>query len=256
MRNPMIIGFVCQKGGVGKSTMITLFANYLSYIKGKKIVLIDTDGLQNTVYINRSEDKQLLDNSDAIRAAFDAQPFPLLYPVLRCEIDNLHQFLVGEVLSLQDDYDYILVDTRGNLSEESVEAISIFNTVFIPTEVSDSSSKSASFTGKIMQNLIDNEHEDIELKEYFFIWNRINHLSITDSERQELIDADFNLDYFDNRFLKNELPYKMAIQKRNISNTILFPTQDILDSQAPELLPLLEEMYEIIEVQNKKLSSE
>lgn len=256
MNKPMIIGFVCQKGGVGKSTMLTLLANYLAYIKGRKILVVDTDSLQNTIYVNRSEDRTLLDSSEDIRASFDAQPYPLLYPVLRCDIENLHQFLTEQVLSLQDDYDYILVDTKGDLNQESVTSISIFNTVFIPTAVSDSSTKSASNTGHIMQKLIDAEKEEIELKEYFFFWSRMVYSSKTESEKNEFMQADFNAPYFSNRFLKNNQLERSIMKRGNLLyNTILFPAQNILKTECPELLLLLEEMYDIVETQKNQLSS-
>ena len=46
MKNRKIV-FANQKGGVGKSTLCILFANYLAW-KGKSVCIIDTD-LQKTI---------------------------------------------------------------------------------------------------------------------------------------------------------------------------------------------------------------
>ena len=54
MKNKKIV-FANQKGGVGKSTLCILFANYLA-AKGKDVCIIDTD-LQKTILMQRRKDK-------------------------------------------------------------------------------------------------------------------------------------------------------------------------------------------------------
>ena len=57
MKNKKIV-FANQKGGVGKSTLCILFANYLA-AKGKDVCIIDTD-LQKTILMQRRKDKLTL----------------------------------------------------------------------------------------------------------------------------------------------------------------------------------------------------
>ena len=56
MKNRKVV-FANQKGGVGKSTLCILFANYLA-AKGKSVCIIDTD-LQKTILMQRRKDKEL-----------------------------------------------------------------------------------------------------------------------------------------------------------------------------------------------------
>lgn len=56
MNKTIIITFANQKGGVGKTTLCTLFANYL-VAKGKSVIVVDCDG-QQTIYEKRQADKK------------------------------------------------------------------------------------------------------------------------------------------------------------------------------------------------------
>ena len=56
MKNRKIV-FANQKGGVGKSTLCILFANYLSW-KKQEVCVIDTD-LQKTIKMQRKKDMEL-----------------------------------------------------------------------------------------------------------------------------------------------------------------------------------------------------
>ena len=57
-----IIVFANQKGGVGKSTLCILLANYLAYWK-KDVCIIDTD-LQQSATLQREQDKQTFGDAD------------------------------------------------------------------------------------------------------------------------------------------------------------------------------------------------
>ncbi len=61
MKNIKVV-FANQKGGVGKSTLCMLFANYLSW-KRKPVCIIDTD-LQKSIMMQRQKDLQIFDEED------------------------------------------------------------------------------------------------------------------------------------------------------------------------------------------------
>ena len=61
MKNRIIV-FANQKGGVGKSTLCILFANYLAY-KRKPVCIIDTD-LQKTIMMQRRKDEKVFEGQD------------------------------------------------------------------------------------------------------------------------------------------------------------------------------------------------
>lgn len=61
MKNKKIV-FANQKGGVGKSTLCILFANYLA-AKGRDVCIIDTD-LQKTILMQRRKDKLIYEGEE------------------------------------------------------------------------------------------------------------------------------------------------------------------------------------------------
>ena len=56
-KNNKVIVFANQKGGVGKSTLCILLADYLAYWK-KDVCIIDTD-LQQSATLQREQDRPL-----------------------------------------------------------------------------------------------------------------------------------------------------------------------------------------------------
>ena len=61
MKNHKIV-FANQKGGVGKSTLCMLFANYLAW-KKQDVCIIDTD-LQKTIMMQRKKDREIYDDME------------------------------------------------------------------------------------------------------------------------------------------------------------------------------------------------
>ncbi len=61
MKNRKIV-FANQKGGVGKSTLCMLFANYLAF-KRKDVCIIDTD-LQKTILMQRRKDSTVFGDQE------------------------------------------------------------------------------------------------------------------------------------------------------------------------------------------------
>ena len=61
MKNHKIV-FANQKGGVGKSTLCMLFANYLAW-KKQDVCLIDTD-LQKTIMMQRKKDREIYEDME------------------------------------------------------------------------------------------------------------------------------------------------------------------------------------------------
>lgn len=67
-----IIVFANQKGGVGKTTLCTLFANYLAEIK-QPVLVIDCDG-QQTIFEKRQADIKKYGDDNF---TYSIKPFPI-----------------------------------------------------------------------------------------------------------------------------------------------------------------------------------
>lgn len=67
----MTIVFANQKGGVGKSTLAVLFANYMSLIQNQVVVVLDMDD-QRSIY-NKAEAAKILEN----RPLYEVEAIPI-----------------------------------------------------------------------------------------------------------------------------------------------------------------------------------
>lgn len=224
MSRPVIIGFICQKGGVGRTTASLLLANYLTYQKGKKVSVVDTDTYQYSIYNLREQDDILLKNPQ-IQEIFSAQPYPIQYPVQRCDIGEVINFINNQIISFEDDYDYIIVDTKGSLDRQSLHQFAAFDVLFIPTEVGLLSVHAANKTASIFSQIME-KASGINLKSINLYWSRYRNTPKTPKEIQRHLKFDFG-DELAQHFLKSSLPDCVELRRRAFNSTILFPLDDV-----------------------------
>ena len=106
MKKNLKIVFANQKGGVGKTTLCMLFANYLAS-KNKPVCVIDTD-LQKTIFTQREDD--LKENGEEVEIPYVVQAFSLKDP------ENVRQLME----SVEETPGYFLFDAPGNINEDGL----------------------------------------------------------------------------------------------------------------------------------------
>lgn len=104
MQTNLIIAFANQKGGVGKSTLCTLFANYLVKRVTEPITIYDCD-TQRTIYIKRQDDLDLFPNHKPL---YSVEKFTLQTKGDCMEFTEKIKSLKG----------VILIDTPGGISNQ------------------------------------------------------------------------------------------------------------------------------------------
>ena len=104
MKNHKIV-FANQKGGVGKSTLCMLFANYLAW-KKQDVCLIDTD-LQKTIMMQRKKDREIYDDMEE---PYTVQDFDVQDPELMQQLMESASQTEG----------FVLFDSPGNVSEDGL----------------------------------------------------------------------------------------------------------------------------------------
>ena len=143
MKNRKVV-FANQKGGVGKSTLCILFANYLA-AKGKSVCIID---------------KELYDGEE--------EPY------------NVQDFDVTDVETMQKLVDsasqvdgFVLFDSPGNISEDGLAPLFVgADYIVCPYEYED---KALDSTGVFVQVLnVLREHNPQMTAQLFFVPNRID----------------------------------------------------------------------------------
>ena len=104
MKNHKIV-FANQKGGVGKSTLCMLFANYLAW-KKQDVCIIDTD-LQKTIMMQRKKDREIYDDMEE---PYTVQDFDVQVPELMQQLMESASQTEG----------FVLFDSPGNVSEDGL----------------------------------------------------------------------------------------------------------------------------------------
>lgn len=118
----IVYGFVAPKGGVGKSAITVLAANWINYILGKSIMVIDADP-QGTIIKQRAEDTEEYD----IKVLENAYPVEVVNP----------EDVPNHIKLNKDIYDYISVDLAGTMAiKGNIQAYASLDKIIIPTSTS------------------------------------------------------------------------------------------------------------------------
>ena len=157
MKNRKVV-FANQKGGVGKSTLCMLFANYLAW-KKQDVCIIETD-LQKTIMMQRKKDLELYPDAEV---PYEVQDFAVQDP-------GLMQQLMDSASQTEG---FVLFDSPGNVSEDGLVPM-FTNADFIvcPYEYEE---KTLDSTGTFVQviNALRSATPEMTAK-LFFVPNRID----------------------------------------------------------------------------------
>lgn len=157
MKNRRIV-FANQKGGVGKSTLCMLFANYLAW-KKHDVCIIDTD-LQKSISMQRRKDMEIYEGQEE---PYTIQDFDVQDP------ETMQQLMdsAGETEG------FVLFDSPGNVSEDGlVPMFTSADFIICPYEYEE---KTLDSTGMFVQVINALKHTTPEMgAKLFFVPNRID----------------------------------------------------------------------------------
>ena len=68
MNKETFVAFATQKGGVGKSTVTALVANYIHNVMGIDVAVIDCDEPQHSIAGLRDKETALIEKNDSLKA--------------------------------------------------------------------------------------------------------------------------------------------------------------------------------------------
>ena len=133
-----IIVFANQKGGVGKTTLSILFANYLDW-KKKKVVLIDADN-QHSASAVRKDDETFMG---------DAAPYPIQ------ELSLQDGDYVEKVMASAKQFDgTVIIDCPGSISDDGIGSVFASADIVVrPFEFEDISMKATTDFIKVLNNV-------------------------------------------------------------------------------------------------------
>lgn len=136
MNKETFVAFATQKGGVGKSTVTALVANYVHNVMGYNVAVIDCDEPQHSIAGLRDKETALIEQNDRMRA-IACEHFRKsgrkAFPVIR---SNAVQALDdAESLLAEGDYkpDIVFFDLPGTLKSDGViKTLSQMDYIFTP----------------------------------------------------------------------------------------------------------------------------
>jgi len=156
MKNHKIV-FANQKGGVGKSTLCMLFANYLAW-KKQDVCIIDTD-LQKTIMMQRKKDREIYDDMEE---PYTVQDFDVQDPELMQQLMESASQTEG----------FVLFDSPGNVSEDGlVPMFTGADFIICPYEYEE---KTLDSTGTFIQVINALRQTTPEMTARLFLPNRID----------------------------------------------------------------------------------
>ncbi len=141
----LLISIANQKGGVGKSTLTNVLANYIFSKTKKSVVVVDGDYLQESLTGLRNDElKKFLNGvkyvsesngiefTEELKNSYEEQFNDRCYPIVTRDPQTITQSLVD----FRDKFDVVLVDLPGNLSAEGVIGVYVtFDLIIVPTDL-------------------------------------------------------------------------------------------------------------------------
>jgi len=197
MKNTKVITFGNQKGGVGKSTLTSLFANYIHLDTNKVVCVVDADDKQMSLQRTR--------NKELAKGAKEAD----LYNLLQINSNDFPNIYDN---GLKGKFDYVFVDLPGNLKQPGVLATFVYvDYLFIPTSLSSFDLDSMAIFVELYDEVIEKRKEIGETVKVHGILNRFNPRM---KEFEAFKEMQEKLPF---KFLKHYIPQGDVMFQRNVS---------------------------------------
>lgn len=177
----LYVAIATQKGGIGKSTITTLLANYLHNLGGKNVGVIDCDDPQHSISDARERELLLIKNNEADKeAAKDVfrKTGKRIFPVIATNpVDALDQ---AEILIEDEDIDIVLFDLPGTIRSKGVlNTLIHMDYIFVPVSADRMVLESAlQFVANFKDNLMTTGKA--VTREVFLFWTMVDGREKTD----------------------------------------------------------------------------
>lgn len=208
----MIISFLNQKGGVGKTTLATNVAFYLSEIEQKKVLLIDSDP-QNSA----------LDWATIRQTKCPFTIISITRPIIHTEVKKL-----------KDDYDYIIIDGAPRIHDVARSVIVASDLILIPIQPSPYDCWAAKEIIDLFKEVSITISEIKEIKAAFIVNRKIPNTIIGK-------DINVSLKTYNIDILENQVCQRICYaESASIGNSILENTSNNLAKE--EIINLTKEI--------------
>lgn len=198
----IVVSIGNQKGGVGKSVITSLVANYIHQQWGDniKIVVVDCDDLQASLHKLRERDLELQNDNEVDN-----------YRLLQISSEDFPK----QVEFLIDEYDIILVDLPGNLKQPGViQCYYLVDVLITPTQTSSLDIQSTLDFVEMYKKTIIPVREEENLKTAIYgLFSRVDVQNVDFKET----NSEETRKSLPIEFLQNFVPESKVAFQRNVS---------------------------------------
>lgn len=178
------IVFANQKGGVGKTTLCMLFANYLAS-QNKPVCVVDTD-LQRSIFTQRNDDLRGLGRDPQNLTEEQKQHIPYLVQTFSLKDPKMVQQMMESISGTPG---YFLFDAPGSINEEGlVQLFALSDFIVCPYQYEKKTINSTGIFIEVVNELKD--HIQGMHTEMFFVPNKYDSRSGTLRELQSYMQTD------------------------------------------------------------------
>lgn len=234
------IVFATQKGGVGKSTLATMLASYMYFVKDHSVVVIDADSPQHTIKKLRNRELERFKQDEAMMRAFTESGKDQIYPITECRMDHVFERPAPDRPSTFEkashptiNADTIIIDTPGSVAIEGMGTIlRNVDRVVVPLEPEEMSLVSAT---EFLTALGSISAKHKEAPKPIAFWNKVlwrSHQEIITAQNEAFRAAGVTV-------LTNYIPYSVKMKRTETRSTI-FP----INFRSVDLSSFMEELYQ------------
>ena len=135
-QKPVFISVCNQKGGIGKSTFTVLLADILHYLEGYRVLVVDCDYPQKSIFDQRKRELALLDRSPHYKSLLVRQ-FGMthreIWPVIASSPEKALADMDRQLGMLREPVDFVLFDLPGTVGTPGVlRTLSAIDRIFVP----------------------------------------------------------------------------------------------------------------------------
>lgn len=176
-KQPLIITFSTQKGGVGKSTFTALTASILHYRLGYNVAVFDCDFPQYSLIQMRERDLKAVMQNEALKKIALTQFSTInkkAYPIFQTKADTVLEEIEKYLIHLETMPDVIFLDLPGTVNTAGIlRTLASVNHIFSPITADRLVLESTlSFTDVLTRVLMKEKYTEIKTIRLF--WNQVD----------------------------------------------------------------------------------
>ncbi|MGO4709031.1 ParA family protein [Chryseobacterium sp. 2TAF14] len=176
-KQPTIIAFSTQKGGVGKSTFTTIIASILHYRMGYQVAVFDCDFPQHSLVQMRERDLKKIMQNEILKKMAHKQFTTIkkkAYPVFQSKADQVLEDMDAYISDAQSAPDFIFFDLPGTVNTAGIlRALMNVNYIFSPITADRVVLESTLSFTDVLTNVLMKENQT-GIRSIHLFWNQVD----------------------------------------------------------------------------------